>query len=93
MQQIRVQPCPAAKKQGCTTLPLQLACARSTFLERMWKANVWTGPIGNTECFLLMLVLGHGIYALDVFVQFAISTATIVSGAVAERVKFIAYGL
>ena len=25
--------------------------------------------------------------------QFAVSTATIVSGAVAERVKFIAYGL
>ena len=26
-------------------------------------------------------------------VQFAVSTATIVSGAVAERVKFVAYGL
>ena len=28
-----------------------------------------------------------------VAVQFAVSTATIVSGAVAERVKFVAYGL
>ena len=58
-----------------------------------WTENQMLAPCYCLVCtvdkFSFNDVLSYDCVAM----QFAVSTATIVSGAVAERVKFIAYGL